>query len=127
MGNKSLELISSYIEKDLTPILIKDELYSGISNLGVTLNSNCTLDELNGSYDEKGNFIPPKWFDIANNKRLLIIRNIDAIPVKEQLKFMEILKYKKVNEFMFKKLIILLTHGNNPINEEILRIAVKAD
>ena len=125
--NNSLELIKTYIENDMTPILIKDELYNDISSRGYTLNADCSLDELNGSYDANGNYNPPAWFNIVNDKRLLIIRNIDSIPVKEQLKFMEILKYKKINEFKLKELIIILTYKGNLLNENILSIATKVD
>ena len=82
-------LLQEYMDCKVNPILIRDELYEEISNLGETIDSTCSLDLLNGSY-ENDKFIPPEWYDNAREKKLLFIRNIDSIPVNEQIKFMEI-------------------------------------
>ena len=121
----SKELLKTYLNTNISPVLIKDEIYDSISSLGVTLDSNCSLDLLNGSYNDKGEFIAPNWINELKEKKLLIIRNIDSIDVKDQLKFMEILKYHKVNEFKLDNVIIAITYGSNIINEQILSIATK--
>ena len=123
--NTDYDLINSYIINRDFPILLKDELYDKLKDHGVTIDSTCSLDLLNGYYDEKGTYKAPRWLDIANEKHVLIIRGIDKIPVKEQIKFMEILKYKKVNEFSLGDCTIILTYGDGLLSEEILSICAK--
>ena len=52
--------------------------------------------------------MPPKWYndlmdkkDLKNN--ILVIDNITSIPISEQLKFCEILKYRKISTFELPK------------------------
>jgi len=125
--DSNIELIKTYIDNKMTPILIRDELYDVFSSLACTLNFDCSLDLLNGSYDDNGNYVEPSWYKDAIDKRILVIRNIDSIPPNEQIKFMEILKYRKVNVFDLKDVIIVLTYKDNILNEQILSIATKVD
>ena len=120
-----IKLFKKYIENQIGPLLVNDNLYHVICTMGETIEATCTLDELNYYYDEKGNIKPPKWYEPAIAKHLLIIRNIDSIPVKEQNKFVEILKYKKVNEFKLDKCMIIMTYTNKELSKEILSLAAK--
>ena len=121
----NLDLIKTYLDNYSGPILISDSYYNDLSNLGVTINANCSLDLLNGYYDDNNNFVAPSWLNELNEKRLLIIRNIDSIPVNEQVKFKEIIKDNKVNEFVLNKSIVLITYGNREIANVILSLAKK--
>jgi hypothetical protein len=123
--NNDYDLVNNYINNKDFPILLKDELYDILKNHGVTIDSTCSLDLLNGYCDDKGIYRAPSWLDTANEKHVLIIRGIDKIPVEEQIKFMEILKYRKVNEFKLEDCSIILTYGNGLLSEEILSICAK--
>ena len=123
--NNNYDLINSYIINRDFPVLLKDELYDKLKEHGATIDATCSLDLLNGYYDEKGIYKAPKWLDTVNEKHVLIIRGIDKIPVEEQIKFMEILKYKKVNEFSLGDCSIILTYGNGILSEGILSICAK--
>ena len=73
-----IKLFKKYIENQIGPLLVNDNLYHVICTMGETIEATCTLDELNYYYDEKGNIKPPKWYEPAIAKHLLIIRNIDS-------------------------------------------------
>lgn len=118
-------LLKDYIANNITPVLVKDSMYDVVSSLGETIDASCSLDDLNGYYDEENNFKPPKWYDKVKEKKLLIIKNIDSIPVKEQKKFGEILKYKKVNEFSLDDCFVILTYGDKELSRDILSLAAK--
>lgn len=123
--DNELELIKTYIfDKNKIPLLINDKYYDELSSSAVTLDADCSLDLLNGYYDDKGNYLPPSWYNELTRK-VLIIRNIDSIPVKEQSKFGEILKYKKVNDFSLGEAIIIVTCKDNEISRDILSLVAK--
>ena len=80
-----------------------------------------------GHYDNQ-EYVAPEWYNklmdkCKKNTPVLIIKNINKVPEKEQRKFIEILKYKKVyvnkipNDCM-----IFVTYSDlkeNPIEEEV--------
>jgi len=73
---------------------------------------------------KKTNFCPPTWFkDLEQDKEkiILVINKIDTIPQEEQLKFIEILKYKQVSTFKLKDniRIILTAKDKSKVDNEI--------
>ena len=122
---KDIELFKKYIDNQMGPLLINDNMYDIVSSLGETLDAACSLDDINYHYDGNNDIKPPQWYDRAKAKGLLIIRNIDSIPVKEQNKFVEIIKYKKINEFKLNKCFVILTYTNKELSSEILSLAIK--
>ena len=89
------------------------------------------LEELNGHYEET-EFMPPKWLEEileSNKEKLIVIDEIDKISKEEQLKFVELLKYRKISTFSLPKgcLIIVTAHEINKetINEEIFSLVAK--
>lgn len=119
MSSDTKELLISYIKSNVTPILI-DFITSDNIPGSIVLKSNCSNEELNGYY-ENTEFCPPEWFKELNNKNILVIDNIDLIPLNEQLKFKEILKYRQVSTFgLPEKTVIIVTAKNiSKINKEI--------
>ena len=96
IGNKK-EILLSYIKANVAPILV-DFNFSKYLNDAIILPANINVKELNGHYNET-DFMPPKWFDEvsnANASRILVIDKIDMISKEEQLKFCELLKYRKM-------------------------------
>lgn len=122
MNKENKDLFLNYIKNNVAPLLV-DFIASDNIPDSIVLKSNCSTEELNGHY-ENTNFCPPEWFkELENNKKILVIDNIDLIHKNEQKKFIEILKYRQVSTFELpKNTIIILTAKNinkNTIDEEI--------
>lgn len=102
MTENKIKTINTYIQNNISPILIDGITASDISN-SVVIPSDCKLSELNGHY-EGIEFMPPKWYDEIMAKKdsqvnILVIDNLNNISPNEQLKFYEILKYRKISTF----------------------------
>ncbi len=129
MKNKK-EIFLSYIKANVVPILV--DFMSGKDLPDATiLSSNIDVKELNGHYEGK-NFVPPKWLNEilnSNTSKILVIDKIDIISKEEQMKFVEILKYRKVSTFEFPKNCIIIVTANeinkDKINEEILSLVAQ--
>lgn len=123
---KQLLLLNEY------PILIEDipnEFFEG----AVILNSDCDVSQLNGHY-EGIHFVAPDWYNILvekskNGRSILIINGINNLEIDEQLKFVEILKYRKISTFDLPKncSIIVTAYDikNKPILEEIYSLIAR--
>ena len=121
--------MKKYLETNICPILIED-INPNIFEDAILLDSNCDLNDLNGHY-EGINFMPPRWYQrLINNSNknysILLIDKINSISLKEQGKFNEILKYRKVSTFDLPKncrIIVTCTDlEHNPISEEVLSL-----
>ena len=124
------ERLIEYIKANVAPILVdfvKGEDFEG----AVTLAADIDTQELNCHYEgEKCR--PPKWLeDIINKeeKSLLIIDKIDKISKEEQLKFGEILKYRKVNTYKLPENCVIMVTADkinkDTINENIFSLVAK--
>lgn len=117
------EIIMTYIKENVAPILVDFIFGEDILN-SVVLSSNCDLEDLNGHYEET-EYVAPKWYYELQLKEtpILVIDRIDNIKKEEQVKFIEILKYRKISTFELpKETRIILTANNvnkDTINEEI--------
>lgn len=126
MKKLDLESLKKLLMLNEYPILVEDipnELFEN----SIILNNDCDISLLNGHY-EGVNFVAPDWYNILTEKckdglTLLIINGINNIDREEQLKFVEILKYKKISTFDLPKncSIIVTAYDleNKPIAEEI--------
>ena len=118
------EILKSYIKSNVAPILINFLNGKDIPN-SILLPSNVNISELNFRY-ENDEFLPPNWLiQIANSSKqgILVIDKIDEISKKEQLKFVELLKYRQVSTFKLPESTIIIVTAKeinkNTINEEI--------
>ena len=126
MINK-VDMLKTYIENNVSPILIEDVNIDTIGNI-VRINADCEKTMLMGHYEET-KYLPPVWFDevVENSKKykrtVLLIENINSISVEEQEKFYEILKYRKINTFRLpQNCLIVATYSEkneNLISEKI--------
>ena len=124
------EILLSYIKANIAPILV--DFMSGKDLPDATiLSSNIDVKELNGHYEGK-NFVPPKWLNEilnSNTSKILVIDKIDTITKEEQMKFVEILKYRKVSTFELPNNCIIIVTVNeiskDKINEEIFSLVVR--
>lgn len=126
MNKEKLNLLEDYIKYEASPLLIENIYLDAFDNQ-VIIKSNIDKLELNGHY-EREEFCPPLWYKELIDKSkintvVLIIENINEIPLEEQTNFIEILKYKKVSTFNLpKNCLIIATYSDltlNKINEEV--------
>ena len=126
MNKERLNILENYIRSGISPILIQN-FPSNTFDKSVVIKANIDSSELNGHY-ENTQFCPPIWYKNLLEKSkekycILLIENINEIPLDEQLKFKEILKYKKIATFdLPKNCLIIVTCSDltaNKINEEV--------
>ena len=130
MVENKKEMLLSYIEANVGPILVDFIDATKLDNT-VIIPANIDRNDLVGHYEDT-TYLPPKWLEeLINNqdKRVLVIDNIDSIPKEEQLKFCEILEYRKVSTFELpERCIIFVTAkeiSKETINEEIFSLVVR--
>ena len=129
MKNKK-EMLLSYIKANVTPILVDFMSFKDFDD-AVILPANIDSKELNGYYSGT-NFMPPKWLNEilkTNNSKILVIDKIDTISKEEQLKFCELLEYRKISTFELPKNCVVIVTANevnkNKINEEIFSLVAR--
>ena len=130
MFKEELEILKTYIESGICTFLVSNVPKKLRENC-VTIKSNVDKSELNGHY-ENLDFCPPSWYknleEISKNGyAILIIENMDEISNDEQLKFIELLKYRKISTFdLPTNTIIFVTYSNlKNISEEIYSLTAK--
>ena len=118
------EILKSYIKSNVAPILINFLNGKDIPN-SILLPSNVNISELNCHY-ENDEFLPPNWLTqitSSSKQAILVIDKIDEISKKEQLKFVELLKYRQISTFKLPESTIIIVTAKeinkNTINEEI--------
>lgn len=125
MNQEKRKMLETFLKSGISPLLLED-ISSDIFENAVILESDCDLSLLNGHY-EGTEFVAPEWYEQlitqTNNIPILIIKDINKIPIEEQTKFIELLKYKKISTFdLPQNCIIIVTCQNlkeNKINEEV--------
>ena len=124
------EMLLSYIKANVAPVLV-DFISGSDLNGAVVLPANIDTKELNGHYEES-EFVSPKWFnDITNTNeiKLLVIDKIDTISKEDQLKFCELLEYRKISTFELPKNCVIIVTANevnkDKINEEIFSLVAR--
>lgn len=124
------EMLLSYIKANVAPILV-DFISSKDLNDAVVLPANIDAKELNGYYDGS-DFMPPKWLNeilSTNESKFLVIDKIDTILKEEQLKFCELLEYRKISTFELPKNCVIIVTANeinkDKINEEIFSLVAR--
>lgn len=129
MENKK-ELLMSYIKANVAPILVN--FISGKDIPGaIIISADVDAKELNGHYDGV-DYMPPKWYNelvTNNNSKVLVIDLIDSINKEEQLKFIELLEYRKISTFELPKdCVIIVTAkevNKDKISEEIYSLVAQ--
>lgn len=123
MQREKINTLETYLNSGLTNILIEN-VKKEIFEDEIILNYDIPVEELNGHF-EGINFEPPSWYKelIDNNKKILVINDINKLEYNEQTKFIEILKYKKISTFLLPNdLVVIVLINNlkeNKINEEV--------
>ena len=124
------ELLMSYIKANVAPILVN--FISGKDIPGaIVISADVDAKEINGHYDG-ADYMPPKWYNelvTNNNSKVLVIDLIDSINKEEQLKFIELLEYRKISTFELPKdCVIIVTAkevNKDKISEEIYSLVAQ--
>ena len=124
MNNEKSKLLSSYITSNVAPVLEDFIFGSDIPN-SIVIPANISQEQLNGHYDNE-KYLAPKWFNeliTTNETKVLVIDKIDSISKEEQLKFVELLEYRKISTFALPKNCVIIVTAKNinkdTISEEI--------
>ena len=121
MENKK-ELLMSYIKTNVAPILVN--FISGKDIPGaIVISADVDAKELNGHYDG-ADYIPPKWYNelvTNNNSKVLVIDLIDSINKEEQLKFIELLEYRKISTFELPKDCVIIVTAKEVNKDKIIK------
>lgn len=132
MTEERLDLLEKYLRSGFNPILVEGIPSDSFHN-SVVLKSTIDSSELNGHY-EGSEFCAPKWYQelVEKSKKecvILLIENINKIPIEEQPKFIELLKYKKISTFSLpRNCLILVTCKNleeGKLSEEVFSLLAK--
>lgn len=114
------EMLLTYLKSNVAPVLV-DFLPINDFDFAVTIPANIDIKELNGHY-EGLDFIPPKWLNeilSSTKNKMLVIDKIDTISKEEQLKFVELLKYRKILTFELPKDCLIIITANEINTEKI--------
>ncbi len=123
MNQDKKELLFSYIKVNIAPIIVDFISAQDIPN-ALIIDAINNLD-LSGHFEDTL-YLPPEWFNKIKKNVILVIDNLDKISKEEQLRFKELLKYKKVSTFNLPEdMRILVTVENKEnLNEEIYSLLI---
>ncbi len=119
-----LDLFELYIKNYVAPILVESSKEIDLKN-GVEIDGDCGVFELQGKYDSNGEYHLPNWLSVLNGnadkeRTLLIIKNINDTDEDNQMKFYELLKYRKMDTVQLPQNCVIIATCNNlkekPIN-----------
>lgn len=112
-----LDMITTFIKAYTVPLLMENISADIFNRNSVILPARIDISELNGHYEEM-EFIPPIWYQELekykeDNYSFLVISDLSNLPKEEQLKFGEILKYKKVGVFELPQNCVIIITAQN--------------
>lgn len=124
---ENLSVLEELIKTNVAPIMTSLINSDNIAEAAI-IDARVSIDELNGVY-EGSKYTFPLWYKDfnVNNKRIIIIKNLDCIEKKEQLKFKELLKNRKVGNMVIPKnipIIVTLKNKDAIINETIFTLTL---
>lgn len=120
MYKEKIELLNNYLKSGINVILLED-FKNEIFENNVILDKNSAVC---GHY-EGMEFMAPDWYYklLENDEKILVIKDINKMDLIEQTKFIEIIKYKKVNTFDLPENTVIILLAENlkdyKLNEEI--------
>ncbi len=125
-----INILNTYLKTNVAPVLIKSIPADIFIDESVNIPADCDVLELNGHY-EGIDFLPPVWYQTVLSKasarrNILVIENISSLSKDEQMKFYELLKYRKIGVFELPQncVIVLTAQEGNQIAEDIYSLVV---
>ncbi|MBP3635927.1 MAG: hypothetical protein J6J17_05735 [Bacilli bacterium] len=119
--NDKIEMLGQYLKANIAPILISNIPSSLFNTIAVIIPSNISKEDLYGKI-ENNKFEYPKWYnELSSNskKNMIIVDNLSLIPIDEQLKFHELLKYRKIGDLKIKDNIMIMVISDKVSKETI--------
>lgn len=114
--NEKIDLLNTYIIANVAPIL-EDFIFGKDIPNSVVIDSSIHIDDL---YAEDSLWYKSLFND---NKKVLVVDNLDNIDKKEQEKFLELFKYRKVGTLIIPNDIVIIATSSvinqNTISDEI--------
>ena len=129
MTENRKEILFSYIRANVAPLLV-DFIFGKNFDEAIVLPADINVKELNGHYEET-QYLPPNWLKelMQSQSKLLIIDQIDTISKEEQLKFCELLEYRKISTFELPKNCVIIVTANeinkDKISEEVFSLVAR--
>ena len=120
------KMLAEYIRTNVTPILVTGKTVADFKG-AVVLDATCPAEAL-VTHFEGTKEVAPAWLTglIAKKSPFLVIEYIDEIPLKDQTKFIEILRYRQVAgvKLPTNTVIIVLAKkvGPKTINQEVYEL-----
>ena len=124
-----IDYLKQLVKCNVCPILVCDLDLSNFKNY-ICINADCDKLDLVGHF-EGDKEVAPNWLSnlTKNNIQLVVIDDLCKISKDEQLKFYELLKYRKVGVFELPKNCAILVNsskvGKEYINEQIYSLVAK--
>lgn len=131
MKQDRISVLETYIKANMSPLLLED-VSDDIFVNDIIINADCDISLLNGHY-EGTSFVAPDWYQdlldrVKKERPIIVIKNINMIPVTEQNKFIEILKYRKISTFELPEQCLIIVTANNlnnhPISEDVYSLLI---
>lgn len=131
MKQDRISVLETYIKADMSPLLLEDVSDDVFVN-DIIINADCDISFLNGHYEETS-FVAPDWYQdlldrVKKERPIIVIKNINMIPMAEQNKFIEILKYRKISTFELPEQCLIIVTANNlnnhPISEDVYSLLI---
>ena len=129
MKQEKIEMLKEYMKMNIAPILVTGVTSSSFVN-PIVIDSSCTKEELNGHFEGE-NFILPAWYQKTKEgyNPIIIIEDITKINEEEQLKFLELVKYRKIGTCTLNDEFIILftspTENIEKLNETLASLIVQ--
>lgn len=129
---KRLEMLNEYIKMNIAPILVENIPSNIFGSNSVVLPAELDISMLNGHY-EGMEFVPPAWYiqivrNASSSNNILVIDEISRVSKDDQMKFYELLKYRKIGTFdLPKNCVIIITCRDKSIpliNEKLVSLFV---
>jgi len=116
------EMFRAYIDANVAPLLVENA-NEEIFHDPVIIPANCDVSLLTGHY-ENDKFEPPPWYkeliakkDVQYN--YLVISDITSTSKDEQLKFVELLKHRKISDFELPENVVIIVLASS-VNRDLI-------
>lgn len=119
---EKMQLLKGYISANVAPILLEGISSKAFEDV-VLLPANISSALLNGHYENE-RFVCPTWYELVKHKEnasvnLLLIDDITTISKEEQLKYIELLKYRKIGDFKLPDNCVIIMLASK-VNKELI-------
>lgn len=118
-----MKTLGSFIQANVAPILVDYISAKLFMDNAVIIPANCDDSLLNGHYEEM-NFVAPDWYQQVleksdDHQNILVIEDITSLSKELQMKFYELLKYRKIGVFDLPANCVIIVTAHRQINNNV--------